>query len=176
VQEGQSHFWNFSLTVYGDSAVQKECLVLQDRYDINVNMLLFCAFVGAVHGAVLSDRGVSEAADLVAEWNKNIVRKLREARRALKPFATDRSVIVSSSVALRMAVKAAELDAERIEQAMLEAWSAVRIDGWPRARPIEAVATNIRGLFARCDGSARPPEMPDHLITGALAVARRRDV
>src|SRR6202000_1576818 len=51
---GESRFWTFSLAVYADPAVQRECLALQDDHGVDVNLLLFCAFVGAVHGVALS--------------------------------------------------------------------------------------------------------------------------
>jgi len=110
-----------------------------------------------------------QAAGVVGEWHKGVVTSLREARRALKPFATDPSSIVSPAQTLRESVKAMELEAERLEQIMLEAWSALRVDAWPRAQPSEAVAANIRMLFAICDRSARQPDLPDHLVAAALA-------
>jgi len=172
VSEPSSRFWLFSLAVYSDTIVQAECLDLQDRHGIDVNLLLFCAYVGAVHSAVVPDAALREAASLVDEWHKHIVQNLRRARRALKPFATDPSAIVASAGALRTDVKAAELESERIEQTVLEEWSTRRIAGWLRARPAAAIAANIRNLFAIYRGSSDAPEMPEHLIAAALAAAR----
>jgi uncharacterized protein (TIGR02444 family) len=172
VSEPSSRLWSFSLAVYGDAAVQAECIDLQERHAIDVNLLLFCIYVGAVLRAVLPDAELREAASLVNDWHKHIVRSLREARRALKLFAVDSSLIGSSAARLRTGVKAAELEGERIEQAMLEEWSALRVDGWLRAEPAEAVDANIRSLFAICCGSAGQPEMPHHLVAAALAAAR----
>ncbi len=169
-EEGSS-LWAFSLSVYANAAVQAECLDLQDRHGNDVNLLLFCAHVGAVHCAVLSDTEVRLAASIVEEWQNSIVKRLREARRALAPFATDLSPILSSAATLRTDVKAIELKAERIEQMMLEAWATVRIDTWPRAQPAGAVAANIHALFAMCGGSAQRAELPDQLVAAALAVA-----
>jgi uncharacterized protein (TIGR02444 family) len=172
VSEPSSRFWSFSLAVYSDTIVQAECLDLQDRHGTDVNMLLFCAYAGAVHSAVVPDAELREAASLVEEWHKHIVQSLRRARRALKALATDSPAIVSQAAALRTGVKAAELESERIEQTMLEDWSTRRIAGWPHAEPAVAVAANIRNLFAIYRGSVGAPEMPDHLIAAALAAAR----
>lgn len=169
-----SRFWTFSLSVYNNTAVQTECLDLQDRYGIDVNLLLFCAYVGVVHRAILSDSEVRQAANVVGAWHKNIVRSLREARRALKLFATESSPIDSSAATLRASVKTMELEAERLEQTMLEDWSALRVDAWPRAQPTEAVVANIQKLFAICYGSAQQLDLPKHLIAAALAAARRQ--
>jgi uncharacterized protein (TIGR02444 family) len=171
VQSSESKFWTFSLTVYGDQAVQKECLDLQDKYGVNVNLLLFCAFVGAAHGAVLSHQAMKDAAAVVDLWHKNVVGRLREARRALKLFATETSPTGLSAAGLRVSVEASELEAERIEQAMLERWSTAHIEAWPRARPAAAVVDNIGTLFAILAETPRPPGLPKHLIAAALAVA-----
>ena len=171
VKERRSLFWTFSLAVYGHSAVQTECLDLQDRYGIDVNMLLFCAYVGAAYGAVLPDAELHEATALVNKWHKHVVQNLREARRALKPFAAAPSPR-GAAAGLRGNVKAAELEAERIEQITLEEWSALRIDAWPRAEPAAAVAANIVALLATCGRAAPQPQMPDRLVAAALAAAR----
>jgi uncharacterized protein (TIGR02444 family) len=171
VEKDQSRLWSFSLTVYGKPDVQKECLDLQDRHGIDVNLLLFCAFAGAVHGAVLPDDALKQAAGLVGGWHKDVVINLREARRALKPFATSSSV-ASAAGALRNGVKAMELEAERLEQMLLEEWSASRLSAWPRMQAVEATAANIRALLAVGAGSAAEPELPRNLVAAAVAAAR----
>jgi len=170
VTESESRFWRFSLAVYGDPAVQRECLELQDTYGVDVSLLLFCAFIGAAYGAVFSDRAVKEAADAVRTWQNDVVGMLRAARRALKPFATATSRSGAAAATLRAQVKDIELEAERIEQAMLEHWAAAQIASWPRGRPTVAIAENLRTLFAVTVQGPQPP-VPQHLIAAAFAVA-----
>ncbi len=170
--EVQSRFWEFSLTVYGAPGVQEECLHLQERYGVDVNVLLFCTYIGAVHGALLSDRDVRAAAAATSDWNRTIVGSLREARRALKPFAADSSTPGAAAVALRATVKAAELEAERIEQMMLETWSAFRIETWPRDQPEMAVVANIATLLKTREITAAQPDLASHLVAAALASTR----
>jgi len=167
-----SQFWAFSLAVYADPAVQKECLDLQDRFGVDVNLLLFCAFVGAAHSALLSEADITDAAAAIGDWHRNVVTHLREARRALKPFAASVSPSAAPAEALRTSVKAAEFEAERIEQAALEAWCAPRIDRLPRAEPDEAVAANIRRFLARHESANTKPQLPEHLAAAALAAGR----
>jgi uncharacterized protein (TIGR02444 family) len=171
VPEAHSHFWEFSVTVYGAPGVQEECLFLQDRHGLDVNLLLFCAYVGAVHGALLQESDVRAAAAAVAEWNKNIVGRLREARRALEPFAADLSVLNESATSLRTAVKAAELEAERIEQMTLETWSSAHIETWPRAEPATAVAANIAALLITHQMTGDQLGLTSQLVAAALASA-----
>jgi uncharacterized protein (TIGR02444 family) len=168
---GESRFWRFSLAVYANPQVQRECLALQDAHGIDVNMLLFCAFAGAVHGRTLSEEAVREAADTVSVWQKDVVATLRTARRALKPFAVPPDGPNTPAAELRARVKEDELAAERIEQAMLERWAATRIDSWPPARPADAVADNIRALLAMSEQKPEPAMWPGHLVAAALATA-----
>ncbi len=171
VNEDTSAFWRFSLSAYRDPGVQTECLDLQDRLGIDVNLLLFCAFIGAVYGAALPDREMEAAAGLVRSWHDDVVGGLRRVRRTLKPLATGTSSIAVPAAKLRDGVKASELEAEQIEQMMLERWSKTRIGGWARRRPADAVADNIRLLFATCAGSARQSELPRRLLAAALAAS-----
>lgn len=172
MEQGQSQFWTFSLNVYGAAGVPEECLQLQDRYGVDVNLLLFCAYVGAVHGALLPDREVRAAAAAVCDWNNNIVASLREARRALKPFAANSSATGAAAAALRTTVKTAELEAERLEQMILETWSAARIGTWPRAEPQAAISANAATLLATYGITLDLPSLTSHLIAAALAAAR----
>ena len=172
MSEPEGRFWSFSLAAYNKPGVQKECLNLQDEHGIDVNMLLFCAFVGGEHRAVLPEFDIKAALEVVADWHKNIVSWLRQVRRALKPLATDQTHVRLPAEFLRTSVKAAELEAERIEQAVLvEGWIARRVDGWRRAAPEEAVPANIHTLFVICCNSDRQPPLPFSLIGAAVAVA-----
>ena len=161
-------FWNFSLAVYRDPAVQQECLELQDRHGIDVNLLLFCAYLGAVHGAPLSAEEVREAAGAVGQWQRDVVTGLRGVRRALKPLAREQAPHAADAAALRETIKAMELEAERIEQQMLERWAEGRLAAWPRAKPAVAAAANIRALSAVA-ATPSPPGLPAQLIAAALA-------
>jgi uncharacterized protein (TIGR02444 family) len=167
----ESPFWAFSLAVYANAEVQKECLDLQDRYGLDVNLLLFCAFVGAYYGAQLSSHVIGEAATLVSIWHDRIVINLRETRRALKTFATDTLPSGLSLARLRDDVKALELEAECFEQLMLEAWADSGIPQWPRTQPREAIINNVRTLFATRYKPPSAPSLPDHLVETAVRVA-----
>jgi uncharacterized protein (TIGR02444 family) len=165
----QQDFWTFSLAVYADPDVQMECLALQDGYGVDVNILLFCAYAGAVHGVVVPEAALLQAVEHVASWQKDVISKLRDARRALKPFISQPSPIADSATPLREQVKASELEAERVEQTMLETWSATRIDLWPRAEPNAAMTANIATLLGQLGAPDRRPAPPHHLMAAAIS-------
>lgn len=113
-------FWTFSLAVYESPGVAAECLALQDKLGIDVNVLLFCAYLGAVESIALRTDQIDDIQQVGQEWQKCIVRPLRTVRGYLKIFseqADDAKV-----AALRIVVKTAELESERLEQCFLWDW------------------------------------------------------
>jgi uncharacterized protein (TIGR02444 family) len=111
-----SPFWSFSLAFYRKPGVAEACLALQDRHGIDVNLLLAALFAGA-SGMALTTDAWALLDGAVGAYHREVVRPLRAARRALKPLE-GRSPVAAP---LRSAVKAAELDAEHLEQLMIEA-------------------------------------------------------
>lgn len=107
--------WAFSLSVYGRPGAAEACLLLQDRHGLDVNLGLFALWLGA-GGQRLDDATLAAARTAVEEWHRAAVVPLRNVRRFLKPLAGDAAV-----AALRNAVKATELEAERLEQRRLAA-------------------------------------------------------
>lgn len=141
-------FWQFSLRIYRAPGVAAECLALQDALGIDVNLLLFMAWLGAARRTMLTDDEVASAQNLVQPWHDQAVRPLRAVRRQLKAFATP------DSEAFRLRVKTVELEAEQVEQAMLfghalESWS-----GIGTADPREAVTANMLAYLRLAGGAA----------------------
>ena len=165
-----SPFWNFSIAVYGASAVQDECLSLQDQFGLDVNLVLLCAFLGAVHGVTLTSDDIASARQEVGQWHEQIVRPLRAVRRHLKTINLQ-DADAASAADLRRQVKAAELESERIEQILLERWADTRLAAWPRGKLRDAVVANLQALLAAYGiGPERlvaAQAMP-HLIAAAL--------
>ena len=110
-----SPFWSFSLAIYRKPGVAEACLALQDRHAIDVNLLLAALFSGA-GGIALDADAWAMLEGAVGAYHREVVRPLRAARRALTPLEPGSPVAAQ----LRSAVKAAELDAEHLEQLMIE--------------------------------------------------------
>ena len=112
----------FAVDLYGAPGVAEACLALQDRHRCDVNVVLFAAWMGAVHRRAIMPDEMAEAVASIQGWHAEIVGPLRSARRRLKsgpPPAPD-----ASSEALRARIKGMELEAERIELAALERFAA----------------------------------------------------
>jgi uncharacterized protein (TIGR02444 family) len=164
-------FWNFSIAVYSASAVQDECLNLQDKFGLDVNLVLLCAFLGAIHGVALTPDDVASARQEVRQWHDDVVRTLRAARRSLKTIELQDTDTAQAAKQLRTQVKAAELESEHIEQTMLEQWANGRLAARPRGNSRDVVPANLQALLAAYGiGPERlvAANAMKHLIAGAL--------
>ncbi|WP_431855029.1 TIGR02444 family protein [Azospirillum sp.] len=130
----EESLWRFSLAVYGRPGVDAACIDLQDRLGADVNLLLLALWAGAVCGTPLSAADLERLASEAAAWHRPVVAPLRGVRRHLKG--------IEGAEALRQAVKAAELESERLEQMRLCRASGLR----PGAPDWGAAEANLRRL------------------------------
>jgi uncharacterized protein (TIGR02444 family) len=114
----ESSFWTFSLEFYSDPAVAGICIDLQDRYAADVNIVLFVLWC-ASRGRRLSPQELERVVASISSWQNDVVRPLRGVRRNLKQLAADLALAPISE--LREAVKKQELEAERLQQSLMEA-------------------------------------------------------
>jgi uncharacterized protein (TIGR02444 family) len=164
-------FWTFSLQVYSAPGVADECLALQERLGLDVNLLLFAAYLGAAEGATLDGRDIAAAAGAVTAWHDDMVRALRGVRRSLKPASLDaRNPLRAEAAGLRTQVKAAELTAEKIEQAMLWQWRA-QLAERSRGDPRAALAANINAVLAHYGAAGGTGDSNTALQLQAAALA-----
>ncbi len=159
-------FWDFSLAVYAEAGVADECLRLQDKGGINVNLLLFAAYMGA-RGVTLIEPQWREAVGLVAPWHDQIVDRLRSVRREIKSQALRDSDYGAQIEQIRTQIKAAEHDAEWVEHARLDDWCKPILSGAVRADAGPAIAANIASLLRLTALPGLSPEMPHRLMATA---------
>jgi len=107
-------FWHFTLETYARPGVSARCIELQDRDGRDVNLLLLALYAGLVLGRRLSAADFAGLETDSAAWRNRVTSPLRTVRRDLKPLAGDPAV-----AALRSAVQAAEIEAERLAQLQL---------------------------------------------------------
>ena len=109
-------FWNFSLQVYGGDGVPPICLGVQVRHSADINLLLYCAWAGALGHRINAD-DLALTKEAVARWHVEIVVALRDLRVKLKSDALGTTPELAE--AIRAEIKRAELNAEHSEQIML---------------------------------------------------------
>jgi uncharacterized protein (TIGR02444 family) len=134
-------FWRFSLAIYSTPGISAECLALQETIGINVNLLLFCAWIGAENQIRLTQTELEEFSATVHDWHEQVIIPLRRARQALK--------VIGDHAEFRDKVKRVELEGEKIEQALLYA---LLLKRWPQTSldsPGQCVFENVRLLISR---------------------------
>ncbi len=159
--------WAFSLVVYGGDGVADECLALQERLNLDVNLLLLAAFAAAREGLQFAVRDIAEANAAIVNWHEGIVRPLRHARRTLKPAAESSGGLREPSMALRAPVQSADLAAEKLEQAMLWQWLRQHLSG--RLRGDGALVGNLRAVLEFYGATDQPDVALPRLLAAASA-------
>ena len=117
----REEFWTFSVRVYADVAVPPACLTLQNDHGLDVNMLLYCCWLGA-HGARLDTDLLERALTFAGPWSAQVVKPLRRARTWMKHDSNARAQLPADVYTdLRESLKTIELEAERLQQLAIEA-------------------------------------------------------
>lgn len=111
---GSKSLWEFALALYSSPGVEETALYLQDTHGANVNILLWAAWLEA-RSVPLSQGLLQGAESAIVDWDREVVRVLRDLRRRLKG---EEAALVKE---LRSSVKAAELLSERQCLSLLEA-------------------------------------------------------
>jgi len=106
-------FRTFALSLYACDTVPAACLLLQNRYNVNVNHLLFAAFVGAVRRRRLSQADLAAMRACAGSWHSEVVEPLRALRQRLKTGPAPAPTPATDE--LRCKVQAVEIDAELVE-------------------------------------------------------------
>jgi len=110
--------WNFARALYGSKGVGDACLQLQDESGVDVPVLLFALWLAA-NSVELTEAELVRIDSLIKGWREEVVRPLRTIRRRLKEGP--HPAPSANTDALRNSIKAAELNSEKIELALLEA-------------------------------------------------------
>ncbi|MEY4880489.1 MAG: hypothetical protein RJB62_1958 [Pseudomonadota bacterium] len=139
-------FWRYSLAVYGNEGVPAELIALQDAHDIDVNVALFCLWLGHEVGLRLTAEQLDSICARCIDWNAETVVPMRGVRRYLKS-GTAVQPVAQRAAELRTQVKRLELLAEQIEQAILYDWF-VDSRMYPAGGEREAAEANLT-LFMR---------------------------
>jgi uncharacterized protein (TIGR02444 family) len=129
-------FWDFSIALYRRPGVAEACIRLQETLGIDVNVLLYLAWLGVERGRALSADDVAAAVARARDWHDGLVRPLRGLRAVLKEDRKGAPSILAER--LRNQIKSAELNAERIEQQMLY-----------ESRPGDSAAAGARDVARR---------------------------
>jgi uncharacterized protein (TIGR02444 family) len=160
--------WRFACAFYARDGVAPACLALQNKLNVDVNVLLFAIYARLARGIALDPRDLGAVDALVRDWRREVVQPLRRLRTRLK--AGPAPAPSAASDRLRNRIKAAELEAEQIELALLSGWLECRPPRPAASTDAASVPLMVARYFdARVDG-AFPREAEDALAVLSRAV------
>jgi uncharacterized protein (TIGR02444 family) len=159
VELDASDFWRFSLRTYDDPAIRASCLALQDSAGCDVNVILLLLYA-ATRRVALHASDFARIEQASCQWRESVVRPLRAARRAVRSQAPD-------SADAYAALKAAELEAEKVSQELLvRGINALRLP--MQARSVRQLADHNAATY----GSLVP--MPESIVKDLLQAFMKR--
>src|SRR5437870_2416999 len=153
--ELDTDLWRFACAFYACDGVAPACLTLQESLSVDVNILLFAIYARRVRGVALDARDLGAVDALVRDWRHEIVQPLRRLRTRLKAGPVPAPSAASDH--LRNRIKAAELEAEQIELALLSRWLERQP---PAASAGRGDAANVPLLVARYFGAPADEAFP----------------
>lgn len=115
----KSEFWDFTLSIYGNKGFSPAVIALQDKHHLDVDILIFCCWTASTGRGALSDATIAKAREVADPWQAEVVNALRIIRRRIKEGF--KGTPENLPAALGKDILGREIDAERVEQMMLEA-------------------------------------------------------
>jgi len=110
-------FWDFSRRFYRKPGVADACLFVQDRYGLNVNLIMLCVWLAKTGGGVLATGKITAALQRISDWEFSVIKPLREIRRVCRHEALGIPEFLLQL--FQPEVENTELEAEHVEQLVL---------------------------------------------------------
>ena len=165
VEYPEHPFWKFSLKIYGGEGVSRACINIQDRHEMDVNLLLLGTWFGASGRGRLSKSQLDAAIGVSRQWNREIVCNLRSIRERLKDGFEGFSA--NHTDGMRKAVLALEIECEQIEHFALAGALGAAADG-PDDDGTDGAAFSLSSLWIN-------PTLAQRSFTCATSARRSRD-
>jgi len=151
-----SELWNYSTQIWTLPEVESICLDLQDNYEANVNMLLYCCWVGDKNLS-LNDDDLQTLIDTVQPW-QTIIKPLRDSRKMMKQHLI---ALPANTIDQTVSnISEMELNAEHMTQLALEkALRPEKILPCEDQSNIECSFSNIKAYISSLDNISSADEI-----------------
>ncbi|RDH83070.1 MAG: TIGR02444 family protein [endosymbiont of Galathealinum brachiosum] len=143
-----SELWTYSTQIWTLPEVETICLELQNNYDANINMLLYCCWVGDKN-LNLNDDDLQTLLDAVQPW-QIIIKPLRDSRKMMQQHLIAMPAEMVDQTVSNMSEM--ELNAEHMTQLALEkALKPEKISPCESMGSIECSFSNIKAYINSLD-------------------------
>ena len=102
--------WRFSKNIYRKGEVSETLLHLQDKFSIDVNMILFVSWLASINRSITTS-DIQDAQKLVSLWRTKMIVPIRNIRRSVRNFP-DTDYLYAN-------IKKLEIDTEKEELKIL---------------------------------------------------------
>jgi len=164
-------FWDFSVSTYRQPGVADACLSLQERFGVDVNLLLYCCWSGCTRQS-LDEPMFAAALSFSQPWADEVVRPLRAVRSWMKIAGCNSTDLSTDDcMALREKIKAVELEAEHLQQNALEKLTSTPMTGsLDFGTQVENTASNLRRYLEHCEVRLDEVSFSElaHIVTAAI--------
>ena len=141
----EDSLWSYSQIQYIQPGVEEYCLKLQNTYRGNVNILLFCSWLGYCD-IKISTKDVISATRTIKDWDLNVVQSLRRARK----YYTG-SLVEMENNNIKSDIKKLELISEKSVQNSLYKWALLQNFKPGIAKDLKWTITNINKYLVILD-------------------------
>jgi len=149
--ELEAECWAFALEIYAKPGISDACLTLQNEAGVDVMLLLAIVFAATRQRILLTPAEIGRLDEACRPWREQIVWPLRSIRAGLK--GGPQPAPSSDTELFRSRIKAAELEAERLQNQLL-------VDSLPMrpgkhavaAEELRSVIGSVVALFLEKDG------------------------
>ena len=112
-----SKFWSYSINTYQLPTIEQSCLKLQQLYEADVNILLYCCWVSEKH-ILLDEKDIEKLIHVGQPWQTNILIHIRNAHHTLNTSNVTLAEDVLEET--RKSISEMELNAEHMTRLALE--------------------------------------------------------
>jgi len=155
----ESKLWDFSAQTYSLPDVKDVCLDLQNNFDADINIIMYCLWV-AEQSIQLSQEDAITLIQTTLPWQNTILKPLRDARKMMKqhiiampPELLDQTVSNLSEM---------ELNTEHMSQMALE--KVLDLDGAAKeASPVECATINTSLYLQQLESISSINDITDRL-------------
>ncbi len=147
-------FWDYSLAAYALDGVATSCLTLQDSYGLDVNLLLYAAWLAGMDQRLI-DQHLAGVEAAIVVWRDTVIKPMRTLHRQLQDYPPASGVLDE--------IKVLELRAEQLQQDMMYAYFQ-QADDLPRTpRPLQDNLWRVAHFV--CPGDPAWEPFIDRLVT-----------